>query len=240
MSDEAGAAGEGGPSGDRGWLSSIPENLREHEAFTGAESLSSVYQGFADLTVANKEMLAIPGEDATDEDRAAFHAKLGRPEAADQYQLDKPELPADIPYDDTIESAFKQLAFDKGLSQQTASELHQWYWGTVKAGSEQQQKSTEEALNTLKDEWKGDAFKTNSELAVRAFSKFGGDEAKKFIEEAQVNGVSLGNHPVFLRVFAEVGKKISDDTMTGDRGGNLDAISSDEEQAKKRFPNTKF
>ena len=42
MSDEAGtgAAGEGGDAGggeDHGWLSSIPENLREHEAIKGAE-----------------------------------------------------------------------------------------------------------------------------------------------------------------------------------------------------------
>lgn len=243
MSDlEAGANGEGGENngGEKGWLSSIPENLREHEAFQGKENLSSVFKDYADLTVKSKDLLAIPGEDATDEDRAAFYAKLGRPEAAEQYELKTPEGLQEGLHDEAVENAFKQLAFESGLSGDQASKLHGWYWNLVKSGQEQSQQATEKAIDSLKDEWKGDAFKENTELAVRAFKQFGGDEAQKFIEETRVGGVSLGDHPMFLKIFAEIGKKIGDDTMGGDRSGSLDGVGSDEQVAKSRFPNTKF
>lgn len=243
MSDEGGAIGEAGGNEDggegRGWLSSIPENLREHEAIKGAESLSDIYTGFAELSDRSKEGLTIPGEDATDEDRAAFYQRLGRPETSEEYTFTKPELPEDVSYDETVQAAFKELAFEHGLSQEQATNLHDWYWSTVKAGYDEQQKTTENALETLKTEWKGDAFAENTERAVRAFKKFGGEQAQAFIDKT-VDGVQLGNHPTFLRVFAEIGKAISDDTMGGSRSHTTDAIVSDEERAKRRFPNTEF
>jgi len=248
MSDEAGTdlAGEGGDAGggeDRGWLSSIPENLREHEAIKGAESLTDIYTGFAELSDRSRDSLSIPGDDATDEDRAAFYQRLGRPEAAEQYDFTKPELPDGIPYDEAVEGAFKEIGFKHGLSQEQAAGLHAWYWSTVKAGAEEQQQKTEAEVNKLKSEdWKGDAFAENSERARRAFERFdnGDKEAAGEFLAKTVDGIAIGDHPRFLKLFAAVGAAISDDTMTGDRSHSLDAIQSADAQAKKRFPNTKW
>ena len=55
-----------------------------------------------------------------------------------------------------------------------------------------------------------------------------------------MDGIALGDHPRFLKLFAAVGAAISDDTMVGDRSHSLNAIQSAEAEAQKRFPNTKW
>lgn len=243
---QAGAGGEGGGAGggdERAWLSSIPENLRSHEAFKEVKTLPEVYQRFTDMTVKSKDMLAIPGDKATEEERAAFFGKLGRPESADKYTFTRPaDLPEAIPYDDNVAAVYKQKFFELGISDKAASELTKMHLDLAKQGYEIQRKqeaeATEKAVNALKDEWKGDAFKENSELATRAFKKFGGEEAAKFIEETKINGLALGDHPMFLKIFSAVGKSISDDSFNAGRDGNNQQGQSDEDKAKARFPAT--
>lgn len=234
---------QGGGNTAPAWTAQLDKDLQGNERLTSFKTIGEMGKAFLDLEGKSKDALYLPGENATDEEKAAFYAKLGRPEAADKYSFGKPEgLPEEVPYEPEVEQAFKQFAFDNGLSDATAGKLYGWYYDLVKQGHEMQQKqaqeATEKAVNALKDEWKGDAFKENSELAIRAFRKFGGDEAKTFIEESKINGLSLGDHPVFLKVFAAIGKAISDDSFTGDRGAGNRGEMSDEDKAKARFPNT--
>ena len=229
------------------WTAQLDGDLQKNERLTQFKTIGEMGRAFLDTEGKLKGTIAIPGEGATDAERAEFYTKLGRPETADKYSITKPsELPEDIPYSPDIEEAFKQIAYEKGLSDSAAKDIYNWYWELAKSGHAQQLKAdseaTEAAINTLKDQWKGDTFVTNTELAKRAFSKFGGEtpEIKDFIENTKIKGVSLGNHPLFLKVFSEIGKAISDDSMNaGGRGGTGGELS-DEEKAKARFPATKF
>ena len=246
--NDAGGNNDGGGSGAveyPGWMASLPDAHKTNERFAAFKEAPAIWDKFDSLLQAEGKAITIPDEKATDMERAAFYTKLGRPETADKYSITKPsELPEDIPYSPEIETAFRQFAFEKGLSDTTTKDIYDWYWGLVKTGYEKQVKTdleaTEAGINTLKDQWKGDTFAINSELAKRAFKKFGGEtpEIKDFIENTKVKGVALGNHPVFLKVFAAIGKSISEDSLNiGDRGvmgGEL----SDEEKAKARFPAT--
>jgi len=247
-------ANDGGAPGDAGgtgtverpaWLDSAPDAYKNNESFYQFAEPVKFYEKADALIKAEKDMVVVPGEKATDEERAAFYGKLGRPETADKYTITKPaDLPVGLQYSLEVETAFKQFAHKSGFSDAQAKATYDWYYGLIKAGHAQQLKAEQEAtdavINTLKDEWKGDAFKTNSELAKRAFQKFGGDkpEILKFIQDSKINGVALGDHPVFLRVFAEIGKAIADDSMSGGGRGGAGGEMSDEEQAKARFPNT--
>lgn len=248
------------------WLAQLPDDLKANEILTSHATLGDFANAHiatvgrvseldgkvkesdgkvTDLTKRLENALFVPGEKATDAERASFYAKLGRPETADKYSITKPaDLPEGIQYSPEVETAFKQIAHESGLSDGQAGKLYGWYYGLVKAGYAQQAKAekeaTDAAVNALKDEWKGDSFKTNTELAARAFKKFGGEtpEIAKFIEETKVNGLPLGNHPMFLKVFAAIGKVISEDSMNaGDRRG-AGGETSDEEKAKARFPAT--
>lgn len=246
--NDGGANSNAGGSGTvefPGWMSSLPDAHKSNASFAKFKEAPQVWDKFDSLLKAEGKAVVIPDEKATDEERAAFYTKLGRPESADKYTITKPEgLPEAIPYNAEFEGVFKQFAFDKGIPDATAKDLYAWYWNGVKEGHAKQQQAetqaTEAAINQLKDTWKGETFKVNTELAARAFKKFGGEnpEVAKFIEETKVGGVPLGNHPIFLKVFAAVGQAISDDSLAaGGRGGGGGELS-DEDKAKARFPNT--
>ena len=220
------------------WTAQLDKDLQGNERLTQFKTIGEMGKTFLETEGKLKDALFIPGEKATDEDRAAFYAKLGRPESADKYTFDKPDLP-DTVYTPEVDAAIRGVSFKANLSADQAKTVQAEYSLLLKAGMDYQKAETEKAVNALKDEWKGDTFKENTEIATRAFQKFGGDEAKKFIEETKINGVSLGDHPMFLKIFASIGKAISDDSFNADRGGTGGELS-EEDKAKSRFPNTKF
>jgi hypothetical protein len=229
-----------------GWMASLPDAHKTNARFAQFKEAPAVWDKFDKLLQAEGKMTVIPDDNATDEERAAFYAKLGRPETPDKYELAKPaDFPEGILYSKEAEQAFKAHAHEVGLSKKQANKTYEWYCGLAKTGFEKVQQeqvhATEQALNKLKDEWKGDAFKEKSTLAAKAFKRFAGDnpDVQKFIEETKVSGVSLGDHPTFLKVFAAIGAVISDDSLSlGGRSGSGSGEMSDEERAKSRFPNT--
>lgn len=233
----------GGGNAPPAWMAQLDKDLQGNASLTQFRTIGEMGKAFLDMEGKSKGAITVPGENATDEDRAAFYGKLGRPEAADKYSFTKPaDLPEGVPHSPEIESAYKEHAFNLGLSETQAAAVYGWYYDLAKQGHAELQKqeaeATEAAVNALKDDWKGDTFKVNTELAVRAFAKFGGEDGKKFIEETKIGGVALGDHPAFLRIFAAIGKTIGDDSMSGERGNNSTGFQSDEDKAKARFPNT--
>jgi len=239
--DQSADGGDKAPA----WTAQLDKDLQGNERLTQFKTIGEMGKTLLELEGKSKNALYIPGETSTDEEKAAFYSKLGRPESPDKYTYTRPaDLPPEIPYTAEVETVYKQLFHKVGLSDAQAKEITETHLNLAKQGLELQQKTereeTEKAINTLKDEWKGDAFKENSELAVRAFRELGGgEEGKKFIEETKVNGIPLGNHPIFLKIFANIGKQISDDRINSGRDGNNGELS-EEDKAKARFPNTKF
>lgn len=257
FSGEAGTGEGGSASGgdERAWLSSIPENLRSHEAFKEVKTLPEVYQRFADMTVKSRELVAIPGEKSTDEERTAFYQKLGRPESSEKYSISKPEgLPEDIPYSVEQEAAFKNVAHSLNLTDAQAKGLYEWYhkelvipaFQSNKDGLEAIERAEkaelEKAVNALKDAWKGDEFKVNIDSASRAFNliieKAGiKDEALDFASGKKIDGLKVGDHPTFLKIFHYVSKAISDDSLHGGSQAG-DRTLTPAEFAKEWFPNS--
>jgi hypothetical protein len=248
MSEEANAGGnEGGGEGTGTtptWMASMPDAFKTNEGFAQFGEAADAYAKFDELLKADGNALHIPGEDATPEDKEAFALKMGRPEKADGYEIGKPEgWPENIPYDEGLDTNFKEVAFEMGLSADKAANLHKWYNETqLKTHNEiiaAEKAAVEKADNDLKDLWKGDEFKVNTEIAHRAFKQFGGEEAAEFLDNTVVNGVALADNPVFRKLFYEVGKAIGDDGANVGQTG-LGGELTDEQKAEQRFPNTKF
>lgn len=231
------------------WMAQLDKDLQGNERLTQFKTIGEMGKTFLELEGKSKDAVFVPGEQATDEERAEFYAKLGRPEAADKYTFGKPEDLGEDVYTPEIEAAIKGICFKANLTDAQAKVVNAEYTALLKQGHEiqSQQKAEQErvetealskAVDTLKNEWKGDTFKINTELATRAFIKFGGPDAKAFIETTKINGLALGDHPEFLKVFAEIGKAISDDSLNAGRDGHNNGGLSDEDKAKARFPNT--
>jgi len=235
--------GEGG-GGGTGWLSSVPENLREHDAFKGVEKMSDAWQRYVDLNDKSKDALFIPGENATDDERNGFYSRLGRPEAPDGYELKRPEdLPEYVVYDDETAAGFAKMFHEANVPKDMAKKLHDSYLKAFIGAKQQEKKALDDAVNTLKNDpnWQGDKFGANTELAHRAYKTLAGDDkgAAELLDVQIGGGLKLGDHPAFLKLFHNISQKISDDSLEGGRGGGQ-GDQSEEERAKARFPNTKF
>lgn len=242
MEGETDANVDGGQ--EQSWLSSVPENLRTHEAFKGIDKSSDAWQQFVDLKVKSANSIQIPGENATDDEKTNFYKTLGVPESADGYELaDLTDLPEGTEYNPEAKKVFQQILHDAQIPAQNAAKFWDSYTKAVIANETAQKNSEKEALdaaiNELKDEWKGDEFKVNTELATRTFMKYFADDdkAKEFMEETKIGTLPIGSHPMFLKIFAKVAGLMSDDSGGDERGGDGNPVS-DEEKAKSRFKNT--
>jgi hypothetical protein len=83
----------------------------------------------------------------------------------------------------------------------------------------------EAAVETdLRREW-GEAFEPTLHNANRAIAEIGGAELGKLLSETRMaDGTRMGNHPLLVKAFAEIGKRLAE---PGDlRGGGSGAASA--------------
>ena len=225
-----GGATDPGASGDPGkeltapdWMTSVPKEFRDDKALWKHEDFSSYLKesrensdklaGFDPEKVVN-----IPGDDASDEDREAFYQKLGKPESAEGYELDDPGFPEGLPRDEELEGLIKQWAHEANMPADALKSLVGEYNAYVaeifKTAKAEQDKALQESTQALKTELKDD-YNEYVLKAQRAATKFGGDE---FITLLKDHG--LESHPSFLKVFAEIGKAVSEDSALGGGTGS--------------------
>lgn len=236
---------DGGNNNAPAWTAQLEKDLMGNAEITQFKSISEMGKAYLDASGKAKNAIQLPGEKATAEERAAFYAKIGRPETVDGYNITKPaDLPEDIPYDPAIEAVFKQFAFENGLSKAQAEKQFAWYCGLLKNGHELEsknlQKAQEETINKLKTDW-GQKYEGNVKIAEIAFKTFAGKDAADLLNK-KVDGVRFGDHPVFLKVFYEIGSKTLDDkTLSGKgSGGGADTPEAKERQAADAmFPSMK-
>ena len=205
-------------SGNGDWRDPIEdEELRKYaEKFTSPiEPLKSARE----LQQKLSKSVVIPGKDATDDEVAAFYKRLGRPDSADKYQIFRPEGMSDGDVDDawrSREKSVSEMAHASGWTQAQVDDGVKWFYAETAAIEEATQiadtKAREAAKAQLDKEW-GDDAETNIEYANRAAKAFGGEEFVEFLQEKEADGVQLGNHPAYLRAFAEIGRRMGEDTL---------------------------
>ena len=122
--------------------------------------------------------------------------------------------PEDVPFSKEAQTAFAQLAQTLDLTSQQAQQLidfeTRFARQTAKAQENQQAQWVQETQSFFGPQWQQEVS-----LAVRAADAFGGPELRALLEET-----GLGNHPVIVRTFNEIGKRISEDVSPG---GNASA-----------------
>jgi hypothetical protein len=250
--NNAGGNEGGGQAGSRPtWMDSLPDAHKQNEAFFQFTEASHAYDKLDSLLKAEKSMITIPGEGATEADWKAFYQKVGVPDKIEGYEFDADNIEA------TTDKMFRELMLNSNIPKSSAKSVRKAFADMITQGTEAQAKAKadqealekaaeEKAVNDLKDVWKGDLFKVNTEMASRAWKAvatwagFSEDEAKAFVNETKIGNLPIGNHPFLLRVMHAVATKISDDSMAGGRGGGAGGQKSDEDRAKERFPNTKW
>lgn len=193
------------------WKDSLPEDLRAEKAL---ESIQDV-QGLAKSYVHAQKMIGtdkipVPNKYATEEDWQAVYAKLGRPENADGYEFNFDE---NTEVDENALKNFKEAAHKYGLLPQQAqgimnfyNEMTQNFMSDVNSKSEQARMNAEQSL---KKEW-GPAYDNKLNQAGAIANKY---LDKDFMDVTLSDGTRLGDHPGFVKAFANIAGDLGEDKL---------------------------
>lgn len=194
------------------------------------EELGKSYQNLEKLI--GRDKVPLPQSADDEEGWERWYKASGRPEAPEKYEFKRPELPAEIGYDQEAEDSLRSWAYANGLNQRQAGNLYDGYvklqierHGAYVTSSKQQ---TEAATAALMREH-GTQFEAFKRDATTAIDTYGDPDFRKFLAET-----GLGNDPRMIRFAGRVGKELGGETRI--HGKATESISAaDGERAISDF-----
>ena len=254
MTDQVGSVDSGMPQGEQvaqqtneqqapqqeAWYSGFEDpNVKDWVMASGVKSPEAAAQKawhLEKLLGADKagRGLVVPKDDAEPEKWGEFYNQLGRPKEPSEYELPVPEG-----MDGSLAEQFAPVFHDIGLSKKQAHGLTE-KWNEYVQGMHQQQEAHEveqaaHQYEALKGEW-GQAFKQNSEIALRAIRNAGLSQEQAVAIEKAI-GVDTA-----AKVFHALGRNLMEDAPQGfgDSANGFGVRTPDEARAEiKRLQNDK-
>lgn len=207
------------PAAPADWRAGFAEDVRSNpvtQRLAGPEAALRELIGAQKMIGADK--IVMPGKDAKPEELNEFYTKLGRPATSEDYDLSGVAIPENVAVDDAFQGAAVGKMHELGLTQAQVDGVLNMYYDEV--GGQGASRATELAQNVeagiqaLKTEW-GPAYRGKADLAMRAFRAGAGEFAKEIEAAETLDGVQLGDHPAFIRVFATLGAQMSEHGLVG-------------------------
>lgn len=200
---------------DQFWRDKIdPKFKPEADRFA---SLNDVFQSNRDLRTQNSERIKVPDETASDEDKAKFRKALGIPDKPDGYKVTAPEGVTMTDADNELLKVVMPLAHANGVPEKA---FDGFVGAFMKLSRDMQtqavegiKKFGEDAEAQLKKDW-GRDFDANLTLANRTAEVLGADFKKLLNETPMVGSGMLGDHPVIVKVLANLGRQMDESSMT--------------------------
>lgn len=190
--------GDGGDGG--GFLATLSEGLQSNELLSSMESADTLAQSYLDLHGKYNELENQHGE---------LRGKIPRaPEKPDDYEF---SLPQGYEGNEERLNAFRQRAFNLGLSQEQFTDLLNWDIESdienANAIAKARANALKETETHLKQEW-GDKYEENVEIARNAYEKLTSNEFREIMDR---NG--LKNDPIVVHTFHNLGIALSEDAF---------------------------
>jgi hypothetical protein len=218
------------------WLDTIDPETADFARTKGWEDLNAVirsYQNLESMLGSDRagRTVVLPGDENDTEALNDIYDRLGRPEVADGYELQREDAPAD----DRMLGWFRGVAHEAGLSQRQARALFD-AWGTmaterIAEARQSAQSAAEHGVEALRAQW-GARFDSRMVAAERASRRFGPDGAKAL-------QASLGYAPV-MDFLARIGDALGEDTLPVGEGRSGFGLSPEEARSsydqRKRDP----
>lgn len=205
----------GGGSDWRQGLDEPTKQLLESKGIKDIPALVKNYREAQDF-IGRKGVIK-PKDDTDKEGWDRWYKEAGRPDEAGAYKMPELKLPdkAKALFNDSKLSEFKKIAHEQGLSQKQFDGVVKNYLTSVVSELEvvlnlEEQKRVS-AENTLRQEW-GSAFESRKQFAQNVLKEYGGGVSDDILAK-------YGNDPDIIRILANVGSKLGDDTLV--RGGSV-------------------
>lgn len=188
------------------WLDNLGEDLKGNEALQGFESLDDLGKKYLELVEAT--------------------AGQEKPETANDYEV---PIPEGLQADEAFLGKFKEKALELGLSKAQVKGLAEFYNGSVQEQiqametfqAEAAEKRKNDAVNTLKDEWK-DKYDQNLDVSKKAFRAVADPEIIDVMDKS-----GWGDHPMMIRLFHKIGTMISEDKLARDETNKGETVNRD-------------
>jgi hypothetical protein len=244
-----GSGGGGGAEGGGGgadnaapaafdWAGSLGERHGEFAdtlKAKGWKGPADVLAAYGQLEKDSAGRVAIPGEGASDDDRAAFWKALGRPDSPDGYGLARPENMPEAEWDNERMGRFAAAAHALGMPAAHVKGVIDWLAkdtaeqiAAFEADLPKQQQAHETALQDgLRKEYGAKAPEV-IERAKRAFQIYAGDEAAA--AAIDVLSAKAGDLNI-IKMFAAIAEDIGEARLRG-AGGGGGAVSPEQARAE--------
>ena len=156
----------------------------------------------------------VSDETAVESETSDQEAPKGAPET---YEFNTKITDESAELDPEVVTAFGKVAKELDLPQDAAQKVLDKVAPVIQAKqAEQVEKARIDWAEESKsdDEFGGETFETNLEVAKTALNAFGTDPFKQLLSES-----GLGNHPEVIRFMYRAGKAISEDSYVGNSQG---------------------
>lgn len=197
------------------WIAQLPEEYRKDTKADRFKSIGEVWKAYGELEGKLGKAVFVPGENATDEEKAAYRKSIGVPESPEGYKIKG--LP------ESTAKEFAAFAHSKGIPAQHAETILEFYDGMAQkqaAAENARAKTTVEALKTEL----GESFKPDTERMLSFVKKTFSAESMKALDR-------VGNDPHLIKDLIALSKRFSEDSL--DRGT---APDKNEDPMKKMYP----
>ena len=201
---------------------------KELDRFTDEGSFAKAYKEVRSKAT-DPRRVAIPGDDATDDDRAAYAKARGIPETPDKYEI-KAKPPQGYEPNDTDKERLTDItAFlhSKGgvyADPAVINAAHELYYREAEtavayavATAARQAELTNEELGKL---WPGAEKARNIGFAKVAVAHYFGNEWSEIADMQLATGALLGDSAPFIKAWAKVGRETMEDPIFLEAGRN--------------------
>jgi len=181
------------------------------EDFIGAQSLVGM------------EKITRPNEKFTEKDWDKFYSELGRPETPDGYDLGDFEPRPESNWDPNLQKAMMQRLHSAGLTNaqmnKTMRDFEEVQYENNERARAYVQSMHDAAERSLRESW-GAGYDAMVNGGIRAFKEAFGEDAEAVSQIVLPDGHTIADHPLFVKAFAELAGKFSEDAFTGARPGS--------------------
>ena len=207
-------------------MATVPEDIRKDKSLESIKDVTSLVKGYVSAQKLIGSKISIP-EEKDENGWNELYGKLGRPEAPEKYQVERPKLAQGMQYDEVLEKEFVKAAHKIGLSNKQANALIAWQNEMGTKDMEKYGQGMKSAEETLKKEW-GNNYDTKVSVAQRIVKEYADEQTVKFLEKS-----GLGNNPAFIKFMYEIGNFLVEDGEPP-KGGGDDSANTVEAAKKKR------
>tara|TARA_R100000963_G_scaffold9016_1_gene5937 strand:+ start:6430 stop:7245 length:816 start_codon:yes stop_codon:yes gene_type:complete len=201
-------------SDNQDWRSGLPEELKNDSTLQNINDVESAAKTLIHQQKMMGNRIPIP---KTDEEKAELYSKLGRPESADKYELNIPKEHNQF-FPEANMNEFKNVAHQIGLNNDQANALIEFQLKSIEADMNNQGSrlalGKEETEAVLKQEW-GLDYDRNFRAAQRALQVYGDPEI------AELMNTEAGNNPAVVKLFARLGKEVTEDMAQNTQNNSL-------------------